>query len=151
MYKNFPKICVLRTKLNWITQKQNQQKTMIFKKIHLSIFQKKKNTCIIGMAIILFYQIFFKSFCNGNPFELLYLLKIMKIIVVIRDNSCPMTQVLIFFFYFCMAYSVFYLLQALCTHPLSTPRIKFMTKNAPSTTMETKQINCHELPIASWT
>ena len=29
IYKKFPKICVLRTKLNWITQKQNQQKTMI--------------------------------------------------------------------------------------------------------------------------
>lgn len=42
MYKKFPKICVLRTKLNWITQKQNQQKTMIFKKIHLSIFFRKK-------------------------------------------------------------------------------------------------------------
>ena len=46
-------------------------------------FLEEKNTCIIGMAIILFYQIFFKSFCNWSPFELLYLLKIMKIIVAI--------------------------------------------------------------------
>ena len=109
-----------------------------YSKKYIWAFFREKNTCIIGMAIILFYQIFFKSFCNWSPFELLYLLKIMKIIVAIWDNSCPMTQVLIFFFYFCIAYSVFYLLQALSTHPLSTPRIRFMTKKAPSTTMETK-------------
>ena len=35
------------------------------------------------------------------------------------------------------------------THPLSTPRIKFMTKNAPSTTKDTKYTNCQVLPMAS--
>ena len=37
------------------------------------------------------------------------------------------------------------------TYPLRTPRIRFMTKNAPRTTMETKYINCHLFPMASWT
>ena len=71
-----------------------------YSKKYIWAFFREKNTCIIGMAIILFYQIFFKSFCNWSPFELLYLLKIMKIIVAIWDNSCPMTQVLIFFLLF---------------------------------------------------
>jgi len=35
------------------------------------------------------------------------------------------------------------------TYPLSTPRIRFITKKAPRTTIDTKYINCHELPIAS--
>ena len=53
-----------------------------------------------------------------------------------QHQDCPMTQVLIFFasLSVCKQASK----QALSTHPLSTPRIKFMTKKAPSTTMETK-------------
>lgn len=39
----------------------------------------------------------------------------------------------------------------LSPHPLSTPRMRFMTKKAPSTTMDTKQTNCHVFPIASCT
>ena len=35
------------------------------------------------------------------------------------------------------------------TYPLSTPRIRFMTKKAPRTTMETKYKNCQVFPIAS--
>ena len=35
------------------------------------------------------------------------------------------------------------------TYPLRTPRIRFITKKAPRTTIDTKYINCHELPIAS--
>ena len=54
-----------------------------------------------------------------------------------HHQDCPMTQVLIF-----LHHSQFVSKQAskqaLSTHPLSTPRIKFMTKKAPSTTMETK-------------
>ena len=37
------------------------------------------------------------------------------------------------------------------THPLRTPRMRFMTKKAPRTTMETKYPNCHVLPMESWT
>ena len=36
------------------------------------------------------------------------------------------------------------------THPLNTPRIRFITKNAPRTTMETKYMNCHVQPCESW-
>ena len=35
------------------------------------------------------------------------------------------------------------------TYPLRTPRIRFMTKNAPRTTIDTKYINCHLFPMAS--
>ena len=37
------------------------------------------------------------------------------------------------------------------TYPLSTPRIRFITKKAPRTTIETKYKNCHVFPIASCT
>ena len=117
IYKKFPKICVLRTKLNWITQnKTNKKQWYIFQKNTSEHFLEEKiNTCIIGMAIILFYQIFFKYFCHGSPFELPYLLKIIKIIVAIWDNSCPMTQVLIFFFFASHTQSFIY-----CKHSVLT-------------------------------
>ena len=38
------------------------------------------------------------------------------------------------------------------THPLSTPRMRFMTKNAPSTTIETKKVTAtYAFPMASKT
>lgn len=38
----------------------------------------------------------------------------------------------------------------LFTYPLKTPRIRFITKNAPKITIDTKYAHCQVLPKASW-
>lgn len=83
MYKKFPKICVLRTKLNWITQKQNQQKTMMFKKIHLSIFLEKKALVSSVWQSPCSTRYFSNLFAMGALLSCSTSKKIMKIIVVV--------------------------------------------------------------------
>ena len=36
------------------------------------------------------------------------------------------------------------------SYPDKTPRMRFITKNAPNTTNDTKYAHCHVAPIASW-